>query len=124
MELLLQKCFAKFLGENRFKRWFAKRIRDMLFAEEKKDVPRLQFTYKDINPEKRFTMFTLYWRSYASENMVMYYNMVKLIQSIRIKHMKDNTWKIFIRYPRFGDSPEHLHEVYCKMLRMKRFVNK
>lgn len=42
MERLLQRCFACYFGSNRFNRWFAKRVRDMLFEHEWRNTYELK----------------------------------------------------------------------------------
>ena len=47
MERLLQRCFATYFGNNRFNRWFAKRIRDILFERETRNTYELKLASVD-----------------------------------------------------------------------------
>lgn len=47
MERLLQRCFATYFGNNRFNRWFAKKVRDILFERETRNSYELKLASVD-----------------------------------------------------------------------------
>ena len=105
MERLLQRCFATYFGNNRFNRWFAKRIRDILFERETRNTYELKLASVDWSrlfvARPNLTIPKVIWCvmshnkliSFRSDIKEIVYDIKEIVNSIGTSdHLRGTVW--------------------------------
>jgi hypothetical protein len=107
MERLLQRCFAIYFGNNRFNRWFAKRVRDILFERETRNTYELKI--ESVNWSRIFvarpnlTIAKVIWSVMSFNKLMLFRHEIKdIVNNIGISHSLNKTVFFLVRNGKNG----------------------
>lgn len=98
MERLLQRCFATYFGNNRFNRWFAKRIRDILFERETRNTYELKLASVDWSrlfvARPNLTIPKVIWGVMSHNTLISFRSDIKeVVNNLGVSdHLRRTVW--------------------------------
>lgn len=98
MERLLQRCFATYFGNNRFNRWFAKKVRDILFERETRNTYELKLASVDWSrlfvARPNLTIPKVIWCAMSHNKLISFRSDIKeVVNNLGVSdHLRRTVW--------------------------------